>query len=127
MFINPLDSNTIIGQNGTAEIVAPRQMLGQDDFLKLLITQLTSQDPLNPEKNTDFIAQMAQFSSLQTSQGIQSDLSGLRADQQLLQANSLLGRTVTLLQNDGTPTSGLVSSVQVEAGMPQIVVNGQNY
>ena len=52
----------------------PIQTLGQNDFLKLLVTQMTSQDPLNPQKDTDFIAQMAQFSSLEQSKTMASDV-----------------------------------------------------
>jgi flagellar basal-body rod modification protein FlgD len=105
----------------------PLQTLGQADFLKLLVAQLTSQDPLNPQKDTEFIAQMAQFSALEQAKSMQADIAGLRLDQEFLQANSLLGRVVELQTGQNTPTSGIVSAVQVEAGTPKLVVNGQVY
>src|SRR6266446_3811487 len=77
-------------------IALPAQTLGQDDFLKLLVKQLTSQDPLNPQSDTQFIAQMAQFSALEQAKSMESDMAQMRGDQQLLQANELLGRNVVL-------------------------------
>lgn len=77
---------------------APSSALGKDDFLKLLTTQLRNQDPLNPMDNTAFVAQMAQFSSLEQMQNMNGAL------QQLVtqtggagpaSAASLLGRTIT--------------------------------
>jgi flagellar basal-body rod modification protein FlgD len=98
----------------------PSQTLNQQDFLQLLVTQMTSQDPLSPESDTDMAAQMAQFSSLQASQNTEQDVEGL-------QANSLLGQTVNV-NSTGAPQSGVVSSVQFQAGSePQIIVNGQPY
>ena len=103
----------------------PVRTLGQDDFLKLVVAQLTTQDPLNPQKDTEFIAQMAQFSQLEQSKSMQETIARLRADSQLLQANAMLGRVVELQDAQGTLTHGLVSAIQVEAGTPMLVVNGQ--
>ena len=50
----------------------PPQTLDQADFLNLLVTQMSSQDPLNPESDTDFAAQLAQFSSLQETQNMEA-------------------------------------------------------
>ena len=105
----------------------PVRTLNQQDFLKLVVAQLTSQDPLNPQKDTEFIAQMTQFTALEQSKAMQSDLAGLRSDQQLLQANALLGRVVALQNKDGTLTRGPVSAIHVEAGKPQIIINNQPY
>ena len=105
----------------------PTKQLGQQDFLNLLVTQLTNQDPLNPQKDTEFIAQMAQFSSLEQSKAMQSDMAKLRTDQQFLQANALIGRQVELQNPDKTRTLGTVSAVQIEAGTPFLVVNGQTH
>jgi flagellar basal-body rod modification protein FlgD len=98
----------------------PSQTLDQADFLQLLVTQMTSQDPLDPESDTDMAAQMAQFSSLQASQDTEQDVQGL-------QANALLGQTVNVIST-GAPQTGVVSSVQFQSGSePQLIVNGQPY
>jgi flagellar basal-body rod modification protein FlgD len=98
----------------------PLKQLGQQDFLNLLVTQLTNQDPLNPQKDTEFIAQMAQFSALEQSKAMQSDMA-------LFQANALIGRQVELKNTDGTRTLGTVSAVQLQAGTPLLMVNGQTH
>jgi flagellar basal-body rod modification protein FlgD len=105
----------------------PMKTLNQDDFLKLLVTQLTNQDPLNPQKDTEFIAQMAQFSSLEQAKAMQAGIAKLSNDQQFLQANSLLGRSVELQDSQSTPVRGTVDAVRIEAGTPKIIVNNRAY
>ncbi len=68
----------------------PKQ-LGKDDFLKLLITQLSQQDPTSPVKDQDFIAQMAQFSSLEQMKNISSGISRMESKQ----SYSLVGKLVS--------------------------------
>jgi flagellar basal-body rod modification protein FlgD len=96
--------------------------LNQADFLKLLVTQMTSQDPLNPQSDTAFAAQLAQFSALQQSQTMSTDM-------QTLQATSLIGRTVSVVSTtDGSQqASGTVTGVQMVAGAPEVLVGGQLY
>jgi flagellar basal-body rod modification protein FlgD len=105
----------------------PVQTLGQDDFLKLLVTQMTSQDPMNPKQDTDFIAQMAQFSALEQSKVMQSDMAQMRSDQQIMQAYGLLGQTIEVQVEDKTTAQGMVSAVQMEAGTPKLVVGDKEY
>jgi flagellar basal-body rod modification protein FlgD len=105
----------------------PARSLGQNDFLKLVMAQLTHQDPLNPQKDTEFIAQMAQFSSLEQAKAMQSDIASLRLDQRFLQANSLLGRIVTVLDEQGHPVRGTVNAVEFENGVPGISLNAQHF
>lgn len=77
---------------GTADPTTPQTIgnaktdaLGRNAFLTLLVTQLQHQNPLEPQPDGEFLAQLAQFSSLETLQGIQQDMSALR---NIVQANS---------------------------------------
>ncbi len=100
--------------DGTAR--TPIQTLGQDDFLKLLVAQMSQQDPMNPQKDTEFIAQMAQFSALEQSKTMQQDMASLRA-------GSLLGSTVTVNDDDSATgmKTGVVTSVVMDKGVPQLL------
>ena len=98
----------------------PQQTLNQDDFLKLLVAQLGAQDPLNPVSDTEFIGQMAQFSTLQQTQAMQQNVAGL-------QASSLIGRTVQVKSDQGLIDTGTVNSVTFQSGTPSIMVNGSSY
>ena len=103
----------------------PQKELGQDDFLKILVTQLTTQDPLSPSGDLNSIAQMASFTSLDQTRLMVADLAKLSDDQDLLKANALIGRTVSVQIDADTRQYGVVTSVQVEAGKPKVVVDGQ--
>lgn len=105
----------------------PLQTLGQSDFLKLLVTQMTTQDPLNPQKDTEFIAQMAQFSALEQAKTMQLEMARLRSDQELVRANSLLGKVVELEVSPDLTAQGAVSAVQIEAGTPKLIVGGEKF
>ena len=73
------------------------------------------------------IPQMVQFTTLEQSKAMQADIAHLRADQQLLQANALIGRTVQLQVGNQAAVSGQVTAVQLEEGTPKLVVNGHTY
>lgn len=90
--------------------------LGKNEFLKLLVTQLQYQDPMNPMEDKDFIAQMAQFTSLEQMQNI-------NASMQMTQASSLIGMKVTWTSNSSAkPQSGIVKSVQLVNNEPKLVI-----
>jgi flagellar basal-body rod modification protein FlgD len=99
--------------------------LDRDDFLKLLVTQLQHQDPTSPVEDKDFIAQMAQFSSLEQitnmSAGFQK-LSGLLASSE---ASQVLGKTVELRDGESL-VRGVVEKV-VRGDNPLVGVNGSIY
>lgn len=118
--ISSINSASSLTPSSSSQTTNPSSTLTQADFLQLLVTQMTSQDPLSPVSDTDMAAQMAQFSALQTAQTTDADM-------KVLQANTLIGRAVMVTDASGSQTSGLVSGVQIQAGTPQVVVNGQNY
>ncbi|KIH82258.1 flagellar hook assembly protein FlgD [Pseudomonas batumici] len=73
------------------------QTLGKDAFLQLLVTQLKNQDPLNPQDNSAFVAQLAQFSSLEGIQTLNTSVNNISSSfqsSQALQASSMVGRSV---------------------------------
>lgn len=86
-----------LGLTRTQPAENDKKQLGQEDFLALLTTQLQYQDPFKPLENTEFIAQMAQFSSLDSQQQLLTsvnDLASSLTSNQALQASSMVGRTV---------------------------------
>jgi flagellar basal-body rod modification protein FlgD len=103
----------------------PQQELGRDDFLRLLITQLTHQDPMSPMEDRDFIAQMAQFSTLEQMTNMAADFSRLTALLSGSEASGALGRTVEIADGERL-VQGTVSAV-TRGDAPQILVNGVYY
>jgi len=89
--------------------------MSENDFLSLLTTQLQHQDPLNPEKDTDFAAQMAQYSALGQMTKLNDTMNKQNSMMSMLAAANLVGRTVTttVAGAQGTPVSGVVSSVML--------------
>ena len=99
--------------------------LGKDDFLKLLITQLTNQDPTSPMEDTQFISQMAQFSSLEQMTNMNESFNKLAGMISSSQAASVLGRTVEVDVGD-TTAQGVVEATSF-GSEPQVMVNGMYY
>ncbi len=95
--------------------------LGRDAFLRLLITQMQMQDPLEPMKSEDFVAQLAQFSSVEQLETANLQLTLLQRAQATTQALALVGRNVTT--TDGEVT-GTVEAVVFRDGQPKLVVDG---
>ncbi|MBI2399506.1 MAG: flagellar biosynthesis protein FlgD [Deltaproteobacteria bacterium] len=79
----------------TAKTKSAEDAMGKDAFLKLLVTQLENQDPLNPTDNTEFVAQLAQFSSLEGIQNLNTSLGDMKGSMNALQefgSTSLIGK-----------------------------------
>ncbi|MGH8264541.1 MAG: flagellar hook assembly protein FlgD [Steroidobacterales bacterium] len=102
--------------------------LGQDAFLKLMITQLKNQDPFKPLESGAFLSQLAQFSTVAGVQDLKSsfaDMSSALVSNQALQASSLLGRSVLVNRTSGLLNAGgsLSGAVDVPASASSVVVN----
>lgn len=95
--------------------------LNMQDFLKVLLTQLTYQDPLKPMDNQQFMAQVAQFTALGQTQQMNSNIETLVSNQASLQSVGLIGRTVDITTSSGTVT-GTVSALSLSGNSPQLTV-----
>ncbi len=122
-------ATTAASSGSTSSIVKDRISSDKETFLKLLITQLRNQDPLDPVQDKEFIAQLAQFSSLETLQSIDAKLGASNDGARLQQAAALLGRQVTVADPDaGDLVQGRVTSVRLASGGELLVtVNGKDY
>ncbi len=90
-------------------------------LLRIILTQLTYQDPLKPVDNFQFVSQLAQFSQLQQTQTLNDQITNVLAAQSATQATSLLGRTVDVESNAVT-VSGVVKSVSFTTGQPTVTL-----
>ncbi|MBB6523497.1 flagellar hook assembly protein FlgD [Pseudoteredinibacter isoporae] len=116
---NPYLKNLVIGNTsqttqstGAAE---PNNELGKDAFLELMVAQLKNQSPLNPTENGEFVAQLAQFSSVESLDNLNNRFDSFATSfqsNQALQASSLVGRSVTVpASQTQLPANGVVSGV----------------
>lgn len=112
---------------GAATSRVPQKSLGKDDFFKLLAVQFQVQDPMKPMEDTAFIAQMAQFSSLEQSSAMSSEIAQLRSEQKLATANSYLGQTVTVSDGEGGTVSGPVGAIEMINGQPRLAIGEFTY
>lgn len=102
-----------------------RQELGRDDFLKILLTQLQNQDPTEPMDDKEFIAQMAQFSSLEQMTNMAQNFERLSKMLSGEQALATIGRTVEVADGDRS-IEGVVTEV-TRGDTPQVMVDGHYY
>ena len=108
-FISPIATDA----NGAAKQTGSLQTLGRDDFLQLLVTKLEYQDPLNPMEDEDFIAQLAQFSSLEQMKNISDGIASSN-EWDYLQMQSI----------NNTMAAGLIGK-DVKASYDGVVVDGE--
>jgi flagellar basal-body rod modification protein FlgD len=92
--------------------------LGQDDFFKMFLAQLQNQDPTKPMDDKEFVAQLAQFSMIDTMKAVQKALTGT----QLAQASGLIGKHIIGHDTSGVAVDGVVDRVvQDEKGLLLVV------
>ncbi|MDX1500244.1 MAG: flagellar hook assembly protein FlgD [Woeseiaceae bacterium] len=109
----------------------PRNELGQDDFLKLMIAQFQNQDPFKPMENGEFLGQLAQFSTVSGIDSLNSAFTGLAGsiqDEQALKAAALVGRSVLAVTDIGyLPYSGpLAGAVELDGAVSNVQLDVTN-
>lgn len=88
--------------------------LKAEDFIKMMITQLQNQDPMEPAKNEELLAQMSQIGQLQSATAMQTTMKGLMLQSQIGSAGNLIGKTIEGLDNRNESVKGVVNSIRVE-------------
>lgn len=110
-------TTTAIGSPAPAPSATPSasspNALNTNDFVKMMLTQLQNQDPLNPTSSNDLMSEMSQIGQLQSTQQLQSTLQGLATQTQIGSASSLIGKQITGLDVNSNPANGIVGTVQV--------------
>jgi len=120
-------ASTLPSANSTAAPRVPQKTLGQQDFLKLITVQLTKQDPMKPMEDTAFIAQMAQFTSLEQTNSLVKEFGLMRSSTDFSAASALLGREVSIANTDGSEVTGAVTSVEAGQHGPMLFINNAGY
>jgi len=115
-----------IGQPATSNVAAQQSaaqtgpssdsynQLDIDDFLKLLISELQNQDPLDPMDNSEMVQQMGQIREIGATDELTRTLSTLSSSQELVTASSLIGKSVQGLAEDSSSVDGIVDRITVE-------------
>src|SRR5215510_2123009 len=114
MAVTPVGSD-LLTANATAG-------LKLDDLLRVLLTELTHQDPFKPVDNKDFMAQIAQFASLDSSRQLNDNLVQLLTVQALNQSVGLIGLNVSADLGGGQIVNGTVKAVDLQTGVPHVTI-----
>jgi len=118
----PQTSNSSTGETAGSAVT---QTLGKNAFLQLLVQEMKNQDPLKPADNTEFIGQLAQFSSLEQMQNMNEGISSLKEGFTLAEARGLLGVPVTAVNSStGSTVQGTVGQILINSSGVQLDING---
>lgn len=121
-----MQSNTAVNRANELKKNGASQELDGDAFLMLMMEQLKNQDPMNPMDNSEMLAQQAQFTQIQELQKMNESLN---TNNMIQQANSLVGKTVQVVDPNNTSRliTGTVTSANFTNGAATVTVNGKEY
>jgi len=119
-------SNTIgaLGTQGQQNSAANDAFARVDlnDFIKLLVTELQHQDPLNPMDNQEILQQISQIREIESNQRLTDTLESVLLGQNVVTAGNLIGQTVVGLSEEGDRITGQVDRVSIEKGLARLHV-----
>ncbi len=117
--------NTFNTQLKEQQKIVSKNNLGEADFLELMITQLRNQDPTKPMENQQFIAQMAQFTSLKQMNNLAATMSTFTKEFSFTKAVGLVQKEITWNDANGMLQHGKVDSIRVKNGDSYLMVGDQ--
>lgn len=104
--------------------IVSKNALEEADFMKLLITQLKTQDPTNPMNDKEFMGQMAQMTSLKQMNQMAENMKSFTKDFSFTKAVGLVNKTITWVNENGEMQNGVVESIKVRNGDTFLKVDG---
>jgi flagellar basal-body rod modification protein FlgD len=121
-------TNTTTAAAGTTGTAVSRtdNGLGENDFLQLMMMQLKNQDPLNPSDPTQYLSELANFSTLEQETNIASSSATTASEQSTAAALGLLGHTVSYTDSSGATQSGAVQKIDFTSSGPTLTIGGQS-
>lgn len=119
MATSPINGST---GGGSLPTTTTGNELGKQEFLQLLVTQLKHQDPLDPMNDREFISQMAQLSTLETTNGLAARVTEMVDGQQRNQALQMVGHDVEYAGAGGALVRGRVTGVRLDGSAPVLLV-----
>jgi flagellar basal-body rod modification protein FlgD len=125
MATTPISPTTLSGQAPTDRNDALRD-LDMDEFLKLMITELQNQDPLNPLENNEILQQISQIREIGATGKLTETLEAVLLGQNLTSATSMIGKTIEALSDDAQTIRGTVDKITVADGEPRLHVGDKS-
>lgn len=117
----------------TQKTTSSNNTLDKDAFLKLLVTQMQYQDPLDPQDNAEYIAQLAQFSSLEQMTNVASQLNNvyslvdnINTSVLVGQLSNMIGQSSQWTDSAGVKYEGTITGVSISDGSPSIIAEDKN-
>jgi len=115
-------------QTGMAKDTGSITSPGTGDFLDLLISQITNQNPMEPMDNETMITQMTQMQTMETLEHLDETIATMMVYQNLMNSSNLIGKKVTVINSEtGEKVTGKVEGIRIENGFPGIVIDGAVY
>ncbi len=116
-------SSTVRGTDNVTQLSSKE--LGKDDFLRLLVAEITNQDPLAPMDNKDMILQLSQFSALEGTLQLNQNMENYIGNAEMSTASSMIGKEITYLDAEAlVPVVGKVSKMVMYGDSPKLYVDG---
>jgi flagellar basal-body rod modification protein FlgD len=120
--ISLADAASYTKSTGSTSSTTSGSSLSTSDFMSLMVQELKNQDPSSPMSTSDMVNQMAQMSTVTTFEKLNTSFSTLLNLDWIGLSTSMLGKTVTYLNSDGTSTSGSVGSIEYADSAVKLVV-----
>lgn len=124
--VNSMYSNSV-QDSSTTQSSSNSGQIDKDGFLKILVSELKNQDPMNSQDDTQYIAQMAQFSALEQMENLNEGLQNLSINIKFQEGSSMIGKSATIHTGNDQYITGLISGVKLTNGTVKVVCGGNEY